>query len=117
MFANADSWKTIFETTSNIMSLEISIRNNEKELRFETADEVAETAYLEYQFYKGNLALVHTLVPESRRGKGIASALAAYAFRYAAGQNKKVMVYCGFVAGYVKRHPELKAQLNKEYHP
>jgi len=85
-------------------------------MRFETTDE-ADTAYLEYRFYKGNLALMHTLVPESRKGQGLASALAEYAFRYASEHNKKVMVYCPFVAAYVKRHPEVKDQLNKDYHP
>ena len=98
------------------MSQDIRIRDNEKQMRFETADD-AELAYLEYRFYKGNLALMHTLVPESRKGKGIASALAEYAFRHAAQNKKKVMVYCPFVAAYVKRHPEVKIQLNKEYHP
>lgn len=98
------------------MSQETIIRDNKKLMRFETVDD-GDTAYLEYRFYKGNLALMHTSVPESRQGKGIASAMAGYAFRYAAAKNKKVMVYCPYVAAYVKRHPEVKQQLNKEYHP
>jgi predicted GNAT family acetyltransferase len=59
---------------------------------------------------------MHTEVPVSMRGKGIASVLAEYAFQFAKENNRKVMVYCPFVAAYLKRHPELKEQLDKEYH-
>lgn len=59
---------------------------------------------------------MHTVVPESMRGSGVASALAAYAFRYAKEHKKAVMVYCPFVSTYIKRHPEVRQQLDKEYH-
>ncbi len=74
-------------------------------------------AFLEYRFYKNDIAFMHTEVPESMGGKGVASALAAYAFKFAKEQKKPVMVYCPFVGAYLKRHPELKEQLDKEYHP
>lgn len=72
-------------------------------------------AYLEYRFYKNDIAFMHTEVPDSMSGKGVASALAAYAFEYAKKVNKKVMVYCPFVGAYLKRHSELKDQLDKQY--
>lgn len=74
-----------------------------------------EIAFLEYRFYKKDIAFMHTEVPKSMEGKGIASALAAYAFQYAKQIDKLVMVYCPFVAVYLKRHPELNEQLDKEY--
>ena len=58
---------------------------------------------------------MHTNVPDPLVGKGIASALAASAFEYAKKINRKVMVYCPFVAAYLKKHPELKDQLDKQY--
>ena len=58
---------------------------------------------------------MHTEVPESMSGRGIASALAEYAFKFAKEHQKPVMVYCPFVGSYLKKHPELKEQLDKEY--
>ncbi len=90
------------------------ILNNEKLMHFEIHDGDA-IAFLEYRFYKKDIALMHTEVPDSMGGKGVASALAAYAFQYAKENKKPVMVYCPFVAVYLKRHPELKDQLDQQY--
>ena len=89
------------------------IRQNEAESRFETLDGAA---YMQYGDYKGNLALMKTFVPEEKRGQGIASALAAFAFQYAKEKELPIMMYCPFVSAYVKQHPELRQQLSKEYH-
>ena len=72
-----------------------------------------DVAFLEYRFYKNDIAFMHTEVPESMSGKGIASSLAEYAFKFAQELGKPVMVYCPFVAGHLKRHPELREQLYK----
>ncbi len=88
----------------------MEIRNNEANMQFEYR-EGDTLASLEYRYYKDNLAMMHTVVPPSLGGKGIASALAAFAFDYASKKNKKVMVYCPFVAQYVKKHPELNNQI------
>ena len=93
----------------------MDIINNEQLMHFEIHEGDA-IAYLEYRYYKKDIAFMHTEVPKSMSGKGIASALAEYAFRFAKENNKKVMVFCPFVAAYLKRHPELKEQLDKEYH-
>lgn len=83
-------------------------------MRFEiTLD--GETAFLEYRYYHNDIAFMHTEVPAALEGKGIASALAVYAFAYAKTHNKPVMVYCPFVAGYLKKHPEYKAQLDPKF--
>ncbi|MEP7229392.1 MAG: GNAT family N-acetyltransferase [Ginsengibacter sp.] len=90
------------------------IVNNEKLMQFEIHDSDS-IAFLEYRFYKKDIALMHTEVPDNMGGKGVASALAAYAFQYAEETKKPVMVYCPFVAVYLKRHPELKDQLDQQY--
>jgi predicted GNAT family acetyltransferase len=97
------------------MKTDIKIINNEQQMRFEVQQN-GDVGFLEYRFYKKNIALMHTFVPESMEGKGFASALAAYAFNYAKENKKLVMVYCPFVATYIKRHPEVKEQLDKEYY-
>jgi predicted GNAT family acetyltransferase len=73
-------------------------------------------AFLEYRFHKKDIAFIHTEVPESMEGKGVGSALVKHAFEYARENNKPVMVYCPFVSTYMKRHPEVREQLDKEFH-
>ena len=92
----------------------ILITNNEKEQQFQVRVD-GEMAYLEYRFYKGDIALMHTEVPDGLGGRGIASALAEYAFRYARDHKMPVMVYCPFVGGYLKKHPEHMELLDKKY--
>lgn len=97
------------------MDGDYTIENNENQQRFEI--QIGnEVAFMEYKFYENSIALMHTLAPESLGGKGLASALAAYAFQYATDNQKPVMVYCPFVATYVKRHPEVLPLLDKVFH-
>ena len=96
------------------MNLAKPITNNEKLSRFETEIN-GEFAFLDYRFYKGNFALVHTFVPEPARGKGIAPALAKFALEYAKEQNLKIMIYCPYVSKYMKRHPEYEPLVDQQY--
>jgi predicted GNAT family acetyltransferase len=97
------------------MKMESEIINNEHNMQFEYREN-GQLARLEYRFYKKNIAMMHTVVPETLKGKGIASALAKHAFSFAKSRNKKVMIYCPFVASYLMKHPELKEQLDRVYH-
>jgi len=90
------------------------VKNNLENLRFEIYEN-GDIAYLEYRYYKKDIAFMHTVVPKTLEGKGIASALAKYAFEYAKQEKKLVMVYCPFVGSYLKKHPELREQLDKQY--
>lgn len=94
----------------NINDMEYTVFNNEKEMQWEIMLS-GEKAYLSYRLDKENLVLMHTFVPEAMEGRGIAGALAIEAFKYAASHKKPVKVYCPFVAGYVKRHPEYAKQI------
>lgn len=91
------------------------IINNAANQRFEMLLDNGEYAYLEYRYYKKDIAFMHTFVPESHEGQGLAAALAVYAFAFAKEKHLPVMVYCPYVAGYLKRHPEYKEQLDKQY--
>jgi len=90
------------------------VDNNEQSQRFEI-HEGDELAYLEYRYYKNEVALMHTFVPPALEGKGIASALAHYALEWAKRHEKAVIVYCPFVAAYLKRHAEYNSIINKNY--
>jgi hypothetical protein len=63
-------------------------------------------AYLPYTIAGHVLALIHTEIPESLRGTGIASTLAKTALDWARENHMKVDVVCPFVAGYLQTHPE-----------
>ena len=63
-------------------------------------------AYLQYTIAGHVLVLIHTEIPESLRGTGIASTLAKTALDWARENHMKVDVVCPFVAGYLQTHPE-----------
>jgi len=92
----------------------LTIVNNEQQQQFQVRMD-GELAYLEYRFYKGDIALMHTEVPEKLSGKGIASALAEYAIKYARERKIPVMIYCPFVASWLKKHPENRDVLDPKY--
>jgi predicted GNAT family acetyltransferase len=92
------------------------IKMNTSKQRFEV--QIGEEfGYIDYRFYKGNLAFMHTFIPESDRGKGTAAALAKFGLEYARKENLKIMLYCPFVASYIKRYPEYNDLINREFHP
>lgn len=95
-------------------SKEYTITNNTDNLQFEISLD-GEIAYLSYRFYKKDIAFMHTFVPKILEGKGLASALAKHAFAYAKSNHKLVMVYCPFVAKFIKTHPEYNEQINQSY--
>jgi predicted GNAT family acetyltransferase len=90
------------------------IVNNEQQQQFQVRVD-GELAYLEYRLYKGDIALMHTEVPDKLSGRGIASALAEYALKYAREHKIPVMVYCPFVASYLKKHLEYRDVLDPKY--
>jgi predicted GNAT family acetyltransferase len=93
---------------------ELTIRNNEANQQFEVEVD-GELAYLSYRFHKGEIALMHTEVPKSLGGKGIASALAEHAMEFAREHKMPVMVYCPFVAAWLKRHPGYQGLVDAKY--
>jgi predicted GNAT family acetyltransferase len=85
--------------------MDAQVINNTDRQQFELHTE-GETGVLQYRFHDGLIWLMHTEVPKSLEGKGIASDLARYALEWARDHNKKVKVVCPFVAVFLKRHPE-----------
>lgn len=63
-------------------------------------------AYLEYALVGPVLELIHTEIPKSMGGKGVASTLVQSALDWAREHKVKIDVVCPFVAGYLKKHPE-----------
>jgi uncharacterized protein len=101
--------------SNHLQQTPFSIVNNKENMRFEIHIE-DEVAYLEYRMYKKDIAFMHTFVPEKLGGRGLASSLAIHAFAYAKEHNLPVMVYCPYVAGFIKKYPEYKIQLDPQYY-
>jgi uncharacterized protein len=94
----------------------MDIINNKKLFRFEAAVPDGEYATLEYRWLRGSMVLMHTLVPVSARRKGVGAELVKYVLDYARAQHLKIIVYCPFVAKYLKEHPEYN-DLVDQSHP
>jgi len=85
---------------------DVNVTDNTSQHRFEVNLD-AETAFTEYHLKPGQMVLPHTVVPPAFEGKGVASALARHAFGYARDKGLKVVPTCEFMAGWVKKHPEV----------
>ncbi len=85
--------------------MSLPVINNSAQQQFELHVE-GEMGVLQYRFHDGLIWLMHTEVPKSLEGKGIASDLARHALEWAKENNRKVKVVCPFVAIFLKRHPE-----------
>lgn len=92
------------------------VYNNKELLRFEvTLDD--SLAYIEYRYYKKDIAFMHSFVPDTMQGKGVGTLMAQAALAFAREEGKKIMLYCPFVSKYVKEHPEYHDLVDREYHP
>ena len=86
------------------------IANNKERNRFETLVN-GEFAFLDYENYQSDIALMHTFVPPKDRHQGIAFALVKFALDYAGAQHLKVIVGCSTVTIFMDLHPEYESLL------
>jgi predicted GNAT family acetyltransferase len=82
-----------------------SVRNNEKEGRFEL-DVDGELAVSYYKIRGKTIYFTHTEVPSAAEGRGIGNILARVALDYARANRLRVVPRCKFIAAFIKRHPE-----------
>lgn len=93
---------------------ENSIVWNEKERKFETRDR---EAYIEYDLRGAGkvMDLVHTYVPPSKRGLGLAAHLCVAAFSHAEAQSLSVIPTCSYVSDtFLPRNPSWNSIVYKE---
>jgi predicted GNAT family acetyltransferase len=84
---------------------------NEQRSRFETTVDGV-TAFLTFHRDGKRLVLVHTKTPEELGGRGVGSALVAFALDYARKNDLTVVPRCPFVSSYLERHPDEAATLD-----
>ncbi len=86
---------------------EYPFRNNERERRYEL-DLGGYIALINYvKLGEGDIiALVHTEVPYEFENQGIGSQIVEKSLTDIKSQGCKVIPSCGFVAAYIRRHPQ-----------
>jgi predicted GNAT family acetyltransferase len=82
-----------------------SVRDNKALSRFELDAEGA-VAFANYHLTPSTVIITHTETPWSLRGRGIASELVQGALQLIRADGLKVVAGCGFVADYLRKHPE-----------
>jgi uncharacterized protein len=82
------------------------IRNNEAQSQFETTVD-GHTGYASYDLEEPDrIVFTHTIVPGEIEGRGVAAAVVKHGLEHARAKNLKVVPQCGYVAAYIKKHPE-----------
>jgi predicted GNAT family acetyltransferase len=82
-----------------------SVRDNTSLNRFELDAEGA-VAFANYRLTPQAVIITHTETPGTLRGRGIASELVGGALELIRADGRKVIAGCGFVADYLRKHPE-----------
>jgi predicted GNAT family acetyltransferase len=82
-----------------------AVRDNTSLNRFELDVEGA-VAFANYRVTPQAVIITHTETPRGLRGRGIASELVRGALDLIRADGRKVIAGCGFVADYLRKHPE-----------
>ncbi|KAK6939881.1 Yjdj-type Gcn5-related N-acetyltransferase [Dillenia turbinata] len=87
---------------------------NERQQKFETEDK---EAYLQYVMRKDGkvMDIVHTFVPRSKRGLGLASHLCVSAFTHAKSHTLSVIPTCSYVSDtFLPRNPSWNSVVHSD---
>jgi len=80
------------------------VEDNVDDSRFEITSG-GHVAFLRYERRPHTIVLVHTEVPPSWRGRGIANVLVNYALAVARNEGLTLVAQCPFVRAYLRKHP------------
>jgi uncharacterized protein len=81
------------------------VRDNKSQRRFEL-DVEGTMAFANYRLSPDAVIIIHTETPRALRARGIASELVKGALELIRADGLKVVAGCGFVADYLRKHPE-----------
>ena len=82
---------------------EHAVRDHREASRFEVVRD-GQVAFLQYERRPDAFVFLHAEVPESLRGKGIASQLAKVGLQSARTEGLPIIVRCPFVRAYLQKH-------------
>lgn len=83
---------------------ELIDNKEKKQYEFRVDNYVAKIEYMKSK--NGDIYLTHTEVPAAIEGRGIATRLVEKTLKDIDSQKLKVVPMCGFVASYIRRHPQ-----------
>ena len=85
--------------------MSLTVRDNPADSRYEMAVEGG-TAIASYRADDKVVTIFHTEVPPALRGRGLGDQLVRGSLDRVRESGRKVVPRCGFVALYIRRHPE-----------
>jgi uncharacterized protein len=86
---------------------DVHVRRDDAARRYEATIDGAVAGFAEFQTTDELVVFTHTEVDRSFEGRGIGSALAAFALDDVRSQGtRKVLPVCPFISGWIQRHPE-----------
>ncbi len=91
--------------------MDLKVKDNREKNRFETEID-GQLAVVEYEKDGNTIKLVHTEVPKSMEGKGVASQLVKDVLTTLGNSGQKIVPVCSFIKKYIERHPEWKSMLD-----
>jgi predicted GNAT family acetyltransferase len=62
-------------------------------------------AYIDYRWFYGRIAFMHTFVPPEYRGKGVSTELVIFALEFARTEELEILVFCPFIEFFIKKNP------------
>ncbi len=95
---------------------EYPFTDNKKKRRYELDLGDDYIAFIDYFVTpEGDIALTHTEVPYEFENKGIGSQLAGKCLEDIKSKGARVIPQCGFVASYIRRHPQWEGLVAERY--
>lgn len=91
----------------------LELIKNETDARFEMIVE-KQVAFIDYKEHNQKIFLVHTEVPSTLEGRGVAAALIEKTLQYIEKKGNKLVALCPAVVAFIRRHPEWKRILDLE---
>jgi uncharacterized protein len=88
------------------LGMETSIGKDSARDRYELRVDGEVIGELDYTREGDSLAITHTGVRRSHRGRGLAGELVDFALRDIREAGLGVLPYCSYVSDYIRRHPE-----------
>lgn len=89
--------------------MEPQVRDRPEKSRYEVlaGDDGTETAgFAEYFLSEGEIAFIHTEIDPGFAGRGLGGLLARGALGDARARGLRVLPYCPFIRGWIRKHPE-----------
>lgn len=94
--------------------LNLEVYKNTETNRFELIVD-GFTAFIDYKKEASIIKLIHTESPEELSGRGVATALIEKSLQYIEENDYQLFPLCPLVFAYIKRHPEWKRVVSKDF--